>query len=132
MSIESLWIEIFINNSKSYLVGCFYRPPEGSNYLQSNYNDLLNDQLTQIGENTTSEIIILGDFNIDYNVKSTSNEYKSIMDAHGLKQLVNECTRITDTSATSNRFTFLQVVHKIYLSLMCLLRHSVIMIWLPV
>ena len=37
-SLESLWLEIVFTKSKSVLIGCFYRPPVGSNYLPNNYN----------------------------------------------------------------------------------------------
>ena len=60
---ESLWIEICLKNSKSVLLFCYYRPPGGSKYLIS---EVFEEQLTNVVK-TNKEIIILGDFNIDYN-----------------------------------------------------------------
>ena len=64
--LESLWIEICLKNSKSVLIGCYYRPPEGSKYLINNFSEVFEEQLTNVVK-TNKEIIILGDFNIDYN-----------------------------------------------------------------
>ena len=64
--LESLWIEICLKNSKSVLIGCHYRPPEGSKYLINNFSEVFEEQLTNVVK-TNKEIIILGDFNIDYN-----------------------------------------------------------------
>ena len=41
---------------------------------------------------------MLGDFNVDYNVKSASKEFKSIVNSQGFKQLVKKPTRIASTS----------------------------------
>ena len=64
--LESLWIEICLKNSKSVLIGCHYRPPEGSKYLINNFSEVFEEQLTNLVK-TNKEIIILGDFSIDYN-----------------------------------------------------------------
>ena len=64
--LESLWIEICLKNSKSVLIGCHCRPPEGSKYLINNFSEVFEEQLTNLVK-TNKEIIILGDFSIDYN-----------------------------------------------------------------
>ena len=43
--LESIWIEIFPHNAKSFLLSTIYRPPDGSKYLFKNFNTLLNDAL---------------------------------------------------------------------------------------
>ena len=45
---ECIWIEIYVKHSKSFLVGCFYRPPETSKYLPKSYNRLLQNLLETI------------------------------------------------------------------------------------
>ena len=46
------------------------------------------------------EVIMMGDFNIDYNKKKEDGELKSIIALNGLKQLVKSATRITRESST--------------------------------
>ena len=96
--LEIIVIEIFIKNAKSILVGCYYRPPEGSNYLPSNYNDLFNEHLANFSNN--KEVILMGDFNVNYNSHSCNEEFKSIITANGFKQIINEPTRVTDTTSS--------------------------------
>ena len=85
--LEYLWIEIFQKHSKSFLVGCYYHPPETSNYLPQNFNNLLEQLSSIIMEN--KEIIILGDFNVNFNDKA-SNDFKSIINQIGLKQIIEQ------------------------------------------
>ena len=43
------------------LIGCYYWPPEGSEYLITNFSEVFEEQLTNVVK-TNKEIIILGDF----------------------------------------------------------------------
>ena len=47
----------------------------------------------------SKEIIILGDFNIDYN-KADNRDFKSLLNIFRLKQVITEPTRTTETSST--------------------------------
>ena len=51
------------NKSKKlthFLVGCFYKPPETSKYLQKNYNELLFNDVPRVLKQN-NETIILGE-----------------------------------------------------------------------
>ena len=61
--IEGMIIVVFQKNSKSFLVGSCYRPPDGSKYLHKNFNKIFHDMLTIINE-TSLETIIIGDLNL--------------------------------------------------------------------
>lgn len=69
------------------------------------------------------EVVMMGDFNIDYNKKGVDGEFKSIIALNGLKQLVKSATRITRESSTlidlilSNRPRFLPHVNVVSTSL---------------
>ena len=93
-----MWIEICLKNSKSVLTGCYYWPPEGSKYLINNSSEVFEEQLTNIVK-TNKEIIILGDFNIDYN-ETDNRDFKSLLNTFGLKQVITEPTWTTETSST--------------------------------
>ena len=40
-SIESIWLDVFVKNSKSFLLATCYRPPDGSNYLPPDLTQLV-------------------------------------------------------------------------------------------
>ena len=79
------------------LIGCYYRPPEGPKYFINNFSEVFEEQLTNVVK-TNKEIIILGDFNIDYN-KTDNRDFKSLLNIFGLKQVITEPTRKTETSS---------------------------------
>ena len=91
--------KFFFKKSKSILVGCFYRPPESSKYLPKDFCKLLKEQLTRVVKNK-KEIIIVGDFNIDYHKENVNKDFKSLLNAFGLKQVITKSTRVTKTTAT--------------------------------
>ena len=97
--IEGMIIECFQKNAKSFLVGSFYRPPDGSQYLHKNFNKIFQEMLTVINK-TFLETIILGDLNANYNKRNICKELKDIITVHGYNQLINTPTRITKESST--------------------------------
>ena len=97
--LESIWIEIFPHNAKSFLLSTTYRPPDRSKYLFKNFNTLVNDTLNVISSER-EECIIMGDTNINYLDKNNHNDIKDIFMLNGYKQLVTKATRITEDSKT--------------------------------
>ena len=63
----------------------------------NNFSEVSEEQLTNVVK-TNKEIIILGDFNIDYN-KTDNRDFKSLINIFGLKQVITEPTRTTETSS---------------------------------
>ncbi|XP_057305259.1 uncharacterized protein LOC130642190 [Hydractinia symbiolongicarpus] len=43
----------------------------------------------------------MGDFNVDYNVTNVNKDFKSTINVHGFKQLINKPTRTSSTSSTT-------------------------------
>ena len=68
-----------------------------SDHLMNNFSEVSEEQLTNVVK-TNKEIIILGDFNIDYN-KTDNRDFKSLLNIFGLKQVITEPTRKTETSS---------------------------------
>ena len=56
---ESLWLRISLMKGDSLLLGCIYRSPS----LSASNNDNLIDLLNNVGEDTASHKVIIGDFN---------------------------------------------------------------------
>ena len=90
--LEAVWIETRINK-KSYIVGSFYRPPNASN----DYWNLI-EQSIHRANSMNSTMIILGDFNSDFN--QPNRKFLDILNMFHLQQLVDSNTRITENSAT--------------------------------
>ena len=55
-------VKLSLKNTRPTYICGFYRPPDGS---IPNFIDSLNDQLNQIVDNPTSDVVMLGDANID-------------------------------------------------------------------
>ena len=97
--MESIVIELFIQKSKPFIVCTIYRPPDSSLHNIDDFETQLNDFLTT---NVTEdkETIILGDLNVDYNKRNDHKSIKDLFNLVGLKQLIQEFTRVTDSSRT--------------------------------
>lgn len=94
--LEQLWILVNINNIK-VAFGVVYRPPK----LKISTLDMLEEALTHIiGE--CDNIVLAGDLNVDFSKKESYNStyLRNILDCFNLNQLIQEPTRITDTSST--------------------------------
>ena len=96
--LESLWIEIFINKLKNFLMTSFYRPPNDSKYLAKDFDEQFNDQLMMVSREK-KEVIILGDFNSDYLVKNNNLNVKNEITINGFKLLIDKPTRVTKTQS---------------------------------
>ena len=68
-NVEQLWITIKCPNVKKKIIGVIYRPPWG------NINACITDIRLSLDTvyNFTSDIIICGDFNINYNLRHTDS-----------------------------------------------------------
>jgi hypothetical protein len=98
--IESIWIQIFCKNRKSFLINFVYRPPNSNQA----WIDLYEAQL-EIADCSNHVYYLLGDFNINY-VNRNSQEifnntkWADITVKFGLEQLVKTPTRISKSSST--------------------------------
>ena len=98
-NIESVWIEITPNKSKSFFVGCVYRPPDSSCHLSKEWNNIFSLDLANIFD-CEKETIVVGDFNVNYLKRADHREVKDIFNGHGLTQLIKDPTRVTSSSST--------------------------------
>lgn len=98
-NIESIWIEIQPNYVKRFLICILYRPPDSSKHLNRIFNKEFNEMLS-LASKECKETIILGDVNVNFLVPRDNKEFKSILNLHGLKQIIKKATRITEVSKT--------------------------------
>ena len=97
--LENIVIEIIINKSKNVLITTYYRPPNTSKYLTTNYNEHFEESLS-LYCSESKEIILLGDLNVDYLKPRDNKEIKAILQQKGFTQIIKEATRITKDSKT--------------------------------
>ena len=95
--IESVWIEIFVFQTKAILVGCYYRPPESSKFFSNDLDQLIKEQSETVNR-LDKELIIIGDFNISY-LSNVINIY--VKRAFNNLGLFKTATTITEDSFTS-------------------------------
>ena len=96
--IEVQWLKILRKNSKTILLANVYRPPPGKvdQAIKS-----IEKGLTVLQE-PNEEIVILGDFNIDYKNKKSMNykKLKFFERSSSLEQQISTATRNTKNSST--------------------------------
>ena len=98
--IENIFFDILLPNSKPILVGIIYRPPDQSGFLGK-----LTEAIKTTQKFDKQEVYILGDFNINLLSKETlcirkPKYYTEFCSLHGLRQLLNSPTRITESTST--------------------------------
>ena len=94
--IETMWFEVKPNYRKSFLLCYVYRPPQSL----VNWFDLFENEISNaMGIN--SDIILAGDFNLDVLCpQKMPKVWFNLMEIYNLHQIINEPTRITDSSKT--------------------------------
>ena len=93
--LECIWLEVKPINSKSYLVGHIYRPPNSSVQWNEFFEDCIEKVLQE-----EKEIYLLGDINRDLLNDQIHRAWGDYMEPFGLTQLVSEATRVTPDSRT--------------------------------
>lgn len=119
--IPCIWLEILPNNSKAFLVGNVYRPPNSKIEFNDRFEDFMDFVI-----NENKEYILLGDFNKNLLNEEIENEWGNFTTSLGLTQLVSEPTRVTKDSKTliDHIYTnFEENIHSISVKQLCLSDH---------
>ena len=92
---ESIWINFLLPKTKPIPVSVCYRSP-----TQSNFIELFNNSLSHL--RSDCETYILGDTNIDFpSTHPLYSAYTQELNLFDLSQLIEEPTRVTDSSRTT-------------------------------
>ena len=89
-------------------------------FVQSNFNirifiEKLRNDLSEIQE--SAEVILLGDFNVDYQLRSTAkSRLQTLARAFSLEQLITSATRITQSSKSTIDLIFANNIHRVVAS----------------
>ncbi len=96
--IESFWVKLSLKSARPTFINVFYRPPDG---LVSNFIDKIVEDMTRHVTNSASDILMMGDANIDTAKYSYHhNTLKLFLSTYNFKQLIDRPTQITDTTCT--------------------------------
>ena len=105
--IECIFVELLYEFGSNCIVGCIYRPPASDIHA-------FNDELTKLLESDyfkkNTDIIIMGDFNINllqYKVHQATSDFLNNMLSLGLLPSITKPSRVTENSETliDNIFT---------------------------
>ena len=107
---EFIWVDIKRPRCKPVNLCCAYRPGDIS--IDSFISDL------ELGftdmDSTNSEMVLLGDFNIDYSKKNhLRRSFDDFALRYGLNQLVSKPTRVTENSSTIIDLILVSNMHRI-------------------
>ena len=96
--IESMFIEITVNNIKNRIVGILYRPP---NNVVDVFLDRLESCLEAVSREN-KEIFIMGDFNIDISLPHTAQgqSFINLLSSYTFIPLIDKPTRTTASTHT--------------------------------
>ena len=101
--LEAIWIERIQPHSKGILLGTFYRPPDGSDFLDAEFMSSFENVL-EVANAEKKEVIIMGDLNCNFSpgarCQGETKKLKSILQSMNMTQVVNEPTRVTRESQT--------------------------------
>ena len=103
-------IQISRPNTKKILLVNIYRPPEG-NVAQA--MAAISDTLDEIENINKSEIVVMGDFNVDYSKKRAAQieHIKKFETGHQLQQMITEPTRYNNKSHSTIDLIFTNIKH---------------------
>ena len=108
--IESAWVQINNQKCKPIVVRTFYRAPDEN---IDRFIEGLGQSLSLLDLNAI-EIVILGDFNVDFTSKSSlKQKLNTCFLANDLHQLIKCPTRITEHSKTIIDLICVNMQHKV-------------------
>ncbi len=94
-NLEAVWIEVKIN-SKSILIGGFYRPPNSNR----DYIDRVYESLDRAKNSSISNIVVMGDFNLNLLKNPDKEKIDDISLQFGFHQLIKDPTHFTEHSSS--------------------------------
>ena len=94
VKFDCVGIEVLLSTEMSFVFMCLYRHPSAS----LEFYDQLKIMLNSVGPN--KELIILGDFNVNWDNKQGRKNLKLNTEYYNLKQLIEQPTRLTNKSQT--------------------------------
>ena len=109
--LECIWLEVKLKR-KTVLFGLFYRPPSSTHDI----DDKIEQSLDLASENNAFDIIVAGDFNLNYLDNLGRNKVYSLFSQFNQSQIIKEPTHFTETSSSLIDLIFTRDTSNIALS----------------
>ena len=97
--LEFIRLEINFKNCKSFVVGVLNRLQDSSKYSNKNFLKSLSDVFNKLSYKD-KKTILMGYISCDYLKDNDHREIKNLFVSYGYKQLIENATRIIETSET--------------------------------
>ena len=94
IDMECIGLNMSLSPQMSFTVICLYRPPSSNSLFYEHLHNILKQC------DVKKELILMGDFNINWGKKTERKKLKDITNKFNLSQLIQGPTRITNTSQT--------------------------------
>jgi len=94
MDLECIGLNLILAPQMSFVLIVIYRPPSSNITFYENLKQLLKQC------DFNKEVIIMGDFNINWEDKTVRKNLKQITDHFDMKQIINGPTRITNSTSS--------------------------------
>lgn len=101
VEIECIALTVNVSPQMSFILAGFYRPPSTDAKFYTSFKEILKE-LNTLGK----EVIVLGDFNVNWIDKNSRKRLKEIIGLYNFEQLIQGPTRITKTSKTQIDLVF--------------------------
>ena len=92
--VECVAITVVLSQQMSFILIAFYRPPSANDSFYSTLANMLKQCKQQ------KEVILMGDFNLNWEDKGKRKKLKAITDKYNLQQVIKGPTRVTKRSST--------------------------------
>jgi len=123
--LEFIGLNVSLSPQMSFILVVIYRPPS----TNVDFYEKLDNLLKQF--NPAKELIILGDLNVNWEVKQIRKNLQKVMDKMDMDQVINGATRITNSTSTQIDLAFTnrpERILKSYNMLTGLSDHNLIMV----
>ncbi len=100
IDMEYIGLNMSLSPQMSFIVICLYRPPSTNNIFYEHLHNILKQC------DGKKELILMGDFNINWDKKTERKKLKEITNKFNLSQLIQGPTRITNSSQTQTDLIF--------------------------
>ena len=88
-----------LKNTKPFIFGTIYRPPDPSKHVSKKFNFFLSKTLQSI-DSDKRESIIISDMNVNYLIENDHEVIKDIFTDNGFKEILNTPTCVTDQTSS--------------------------------
>ena len=99
LNLFGLKYGLAVTIARVFYLQLFTAPPDTSKYLHKDFNTVLNLMMKK-ASGESKKMIVLGEMNVNFLVPGGNKDLKSVFELFGLKQVIEQPTRITETMRT--------------------------------